>query len=85
MTILPGGKYLVASVTDAGHKRYALMIFVLDHHGRPAVALAQVETKTRAYDLQAKYMSLRGDQGIMIAFVRREFEPGKAERYGSVG
>jgi hypothetical protein len=74
MTVLPGGKYLVASVRDAGCKRYAIMVFVLDHTGKGSIALAKTPTKSKAYNLQAKYMTFHGVQGIAIAYIRRKFK-----------
>ena len=77
MTVLPGGKYLVASVRDTGCNRYAIMVFVLDHATRGSIALAKTPTKSKAYNLQAKYLAYNGVQGIAIAYIRRKFKSNK--------
>jgi hypothetical protein len=83
MTVLPGGKYLVASVRDTGNKRYAIIVYVMDHCGHN-VALAKTPTKSKAYNLQAKYMTHRGVQGITISYIRREFKGDGQDRCRSV-
>lgn len=83
MKVLPGGKYLVASV-DPGCRRYAIMVFVLDHAGSETMALAKTPTKSKAYNLQAKYMTFQGVQGIAIAYIRRKFKGTDRERCGLV-
>lgn len=68
MVILPGGVYLVASVREETRNSFALMIFVLDHRNGGALPLARTDTPTQAYNLQAKYMNLHGQNGITIAY-----------------
>jgi hypothetical protein len=75
MKLLPGGKYLVASVKDAASYRYYITIFLLDHPSGHKV-LARVPTDAKAHHLQAKYMTFNGKQGIMIAYIRRTFKNG---------
>ncbi|KAJ7109839.1 hypothetical protein C8R44DRAFT_264372 [Mycena epipterygia] len=76
MRLLPGGKFLIASVRDLSSHRYYITLFSLDHpKGNRAVA--RVPTISKAYDLQAKYMKYRGLHGIMIAYTRRTFKNGE--------
>ncbi|KAF5385016.1 hypothetical protein D9615_001024 [Tricholomella constricta] len=70
MKLLPGGKYLIASVKD--EYRYFLMVYCLDHPKGPK-ALARLPTQMKAYHLQAKYIKYKGEQVIMIAYVRRSW------------
>ena len=67
MVILPGGTHLVASVKEETCNSFALMVFVLDYRNGGALPLAKLGTPTQAYNLQAKYMRLRGQNGIVIA------------------
>jgi hypothetical protein len=83
MTVLPGGKYLVASV-DQGFRRYAIIIFALDHTGGESVALARTTTDTKAYSLQAKFMTHHDIQGIVISYLTRKFKGRELERAGFV-
>lgn len=77
LKLLPGGKYLVASVKDSCSYRFFIVVFCLDHP-QGYQALARAPTKSRAYNLQAKYMTYDSgsgpEQGIMIAYVRRTFK-----------
>ncbi|KAJ7492263.1 hypothetical protein FB451DRAFT_1122988 [Mycena latifolia] len=76
MRLLPGGKFLIASVRDLSSHRYYITLFSLDHpKGNRAVA--RVPTISKAYDLQAKYMKYRGAHGIMVAYTRRTFKNGE--------
>lgn len=78
MKMLPGGKYLVASVKDISCYRYFLMIYSLEHptpEGRKAIA--RCATTGKAFNLQAKYMKYKGVHGIMISYLQRQFQDGK--------
>ncbi|OBZ77473.1 hypothetical protein A0H81_02707 [Grifola frondosa] len=72
MTLLPGGHHLVASVADKKRYHYSLMVFIMDDHGS-AKPVAKTCTITKAYSLQAKYVTIRGQRGIAISYIRREF------------
>ncbi|KAJ3480199.1 hypothetical protein NLI96_g8515 [Meripilus lineatus] len=74
MVILPGGHYLVASVSDYGDQYHAVMLWMLDHTYAPAVPLAKTPVSTKAYNLQARYMTVGGRRGITISFVCRGFK-----------
>ena len=75
LKLLPGGKYLVASVKDVDSHRFYIVVFCLDHPNGPR-PLARFPTKAKALHLQAKYMRYQGAQVIMIAFVCRWFTEG---------
>jgi hypothetical protein len=72
MEILPGGKYLVASVRDETRNCYGVMIFALDYRIGGALALAKTSTPTKPYNLQAKYMIYEHLKGIVIAYTLRD-------------
>lgn len=73
--ILPGGKYLIASVKDSGNYRFFLVIFCLDHPNGPR-PLARYPVKSKALHLQAKYMKYKGQHVVIISFVCRSFVEG---------
>ncbi|KAJ7610882.1 hypothetical protein FB45DRAFT_761043 [Roridomyces roridus] len=76
MKLLPGGKFLIASVRDLSSYRYYITLFSLDHP-RGNRAVARMPTISKAYDLQAKYMKYNGKHGIMVAYTRRTFKGGE--------
>lgn len=80
MVILPGGHHLVASVREETCNSFALMLFVLDYRNGGVLPLAKSETPTQAYNLQAKYMSFRGEKGIMIACTLKDIRSKKYKR-----
>ena len=73
MVVLPGGKHLVASVTDYTCSVYSLMVFVMDYRHGGLIPLAKTPTETKAQNLRAKYMTVKGVTGIVVAYIRREF------------
>ena len=77
MVILPGGHHLVASVREETCNSFALMIFVLDYRNGGALPLAKTDTPTQAYNLQAKYMRLHHQNGIMIAYTLKDIRSKK--------
>ena len=83
MILLPGSQYMVASVSETSGQDWSLVVFVMD--GRyNVVPLAKTPTGTRAYNLQAKYMSMDGVVGITIAYVRRAWRHRGDAKKGSV-
>ena len=72
MAILPGGKYLVASVRDLARNCYGIITFALDYRVGGALPLAKTQTPTKAYNLKAKYMTFQGQKGIMISYCLRD-------------
>ena len=77
MVILPGGLHLVASVREETHNSFAIMVFVLDYRNGGALPLAKTDTPMQAYNLQAKYMKLHGENGIMIAYTTKDIRSKK--------
>jgi hypothetical protein len=71
MKIVPGGKYVIASVRE-GTNRYALMLFMMEHRVKTAYPVAKMPTPSKAYKLEAKYMRYETKMGIVISYVRRE-------------
>lgn len=57
MVIVPGGRYLVASVREAANIEHQIVVYILDHeHG--LVPIASLPTKSKAYQLQARYVNV---------------------------
>ena len=71
MKVVPGGKYVVASVRE-GTNRYALILFMMEHRVKTAYPVAKMATPSKAYKLEAKYMRYNNEMGIVISYVRRE-------------
>ncbi|KAI0688578.1 hypothetical protein C8T65DRAFT_767875, partial [Cerioporus squamosus] len=85
LALLPGGQYLVASVTDASRTRFALDLYTTDFAHRLGFPVARYDVPSKAFHLCAKYMSFRGQPGIVVAYVRRDFrKPHFAQRYGDI-
>ncbi|KAH7916394.1 hypothetical protein BJ138DRAFT_1052668 [Hygrophoropsis aurantiaca] len=76
MVVLPGGKYLVASVCNPARTHYSLVVYALDHRIGGVVPLAETPVKQKAYNLRAKYMIIEGTPCIAIAYIRRRISPG---------
>jgi len=53
------------------------MVFVLDYRNGGALPLAKVDVPTQAYNLQAKYMTLHGQNGVMIAYTIKDIRSKK--------
>ncbi|KAF5356544.1 hypothetical protein D9758_008215 [Tetrapyrgos nigripes] len=72
MILLPGGKFLIASLTDYRRTRFYIQVFSLDHPSHSGqYGLAKKAVATKAFNLRAKFMSYNGNQGIMIMFSMR--------------
>ncbi len=69
---LPGGNYVVASVTNATDSKYFLVIYAMDTLGC-ARAVAAMDTPSRAYSVEAKYMNVKDTPSIVIAFLHRDY------------
>ncbi|KAM6498570.1 hypothetical protein JOM56_006518 [Amanita muscaria] len=74
LVMVPGGKFLVASVKDQPGYRFNLTLYVMDHPRGIVQALARIPTISKAYFLQAKYVEWKGKRGIMIVYCRRRFQ-----------
>ncbi|KAG6871198.1 hypothetical protein C0992_011539, partial [Termitomyces sp. T32_za158] len=68
MKIIPGGKYLVASIGD--ERLFFISVFDLDHPTTPKL-LFSYRIRGKAYQLQAKYMRYHDRPVVMIAYVCR--------------
>lgn len=76
MYLLPGGKFLIASVKDRCNFRFYLVIYALDHHKGPR-AIARVPTMMKAYNVHARFMKVFGSEdGLVIGYTRRRFRTG---------
>ncbi|KAI0692044.1 hypothetical protein BC835DRAFT_90455 [Cytidiella melzeri] len=72
MTVLPGCRYMVASISDFTRTKWDLMLCVLDsRYG--VIPIARTSTKTKAFGLRARYLTVKGVPGVTIAFVRRDW------------
>jgi len=75
MKMVPGGKFLVASVRDRSNFRFFILVYALDVLFGSRM-LARVPTGYKAFNLQVKYMKHEGTDGMMISFIRRRFRDG---------
>ncbi|KAK2461528.1 hypothetical protein APHAL10511_005991 [Amanita phalloides] len=73
LVMVPGGKFLIASVRDEPGYRFYLVLYAMDHP-KGHRALARIPTISKAYFLQAKYGEWKGKRGIMIVYCRRRFQ-----------
>ncbi|KAI0352198.1 hypothetical protein OH77DRAFT_1592241 [Trametes cingulata] len=73
MVLLPGGQYMVASVADRSWQRFSIQVFTADFQYAQAAPIARLDIETKAFDLRAKYMTIHGVPGIVIAWVRRRY------------
>ncbi|KAI8974769.1 hypothetical protein BD414DRAFT_424052 [Trametes punicea] len=72
MVLLPGGRYLVASVTDPSEEQYSLVVYTVDP---PALSkpIAKTGTEMKAYALRAKFVTIKGQKSLAIAYIRRTY------------
>ncbi|KAK0192401.1 hypothetical protein F5146DRAFT_1190248 [Armillaria mellea] len=77
VALLPGGKYLIASMADINDCQYYLAVFDVDetpeHRNN---LLAKIPLPSRAYQLRARFMHYQGEQRIIAFYVRRSFPTG---------
>jgi hypothetical protein len=78
LKLVPGGKYLVASVRDVCNYWYFLVVYCMDHPSGP-IALARLETDVKAFNIEAQYMTYDHKQVLMIAYTRRYYPSGTPE------
>lgn len=71
MKLLPGGRFLVASVQHGS--RYFIVIYNMDSP-RGSLPVARYDIPVKGYNLDAKYLRYRGHDGIMISFFGRCWE-----------
>lgn len=76
MKLLPGGQYMVASMQDTSRHRFFICIFCLDHPESNFPPLARLPLPSKAINLEARFLSYGGKQGIMIMYSQRSPENG---------
>lgn len=81
MVLLPGSQYMVASVSDVDRQDWALVVYVLDSKYN-VIPIAKTPTRTKAYNLQAKYLTINGVHGIGVSYVIRDWRHRKDRQYG---
>ncbi|KAK0496739.1 hypothetical protein EDD18DRAFT_1331525 [Armillaria luteobubalina] len=75
LKLLLGGKYLVASIRNIVFRQFQIIIINLEHPGEGGVRpLSYIPVHGRATHLSAKYMTFRGEPGIMISYVCRSWK-----------
>ncbi|OSD04965.1 hypothetical protein PYCCODRAFT_1362559 [Trametes coccinea BRFM310] len=84
MVWVPGGRYLVASVTDPTETKYSLVIFTVDINKR-CRPIAKTDTQTKAYGLRVKYVTVRGEKSLAVAYLRREYHHKTDRRHSMKG
>ena len=73
MVVLPGGRYIVASVSDETRVWWQLVVY--DTASADAdVPVARYSTPTRPYGLQAKFMEYQGHRCIVLGFLARKWK-----------
>ncbi|KIY73382.1 hypothetical protein CYLTODRAFT_485538 [Cylindrobasidium torrendii FP15055 ss-10] len=78
--LMPGGKYLVASVKevcgDGGGPYFGVHVYALLGHGTQITAklIMALNTVGRVHELQARFVKRRRVTWLAIAFVRREYQ-----------
>lgn len=83
MVLLPGSQYLVASVSDASRQDWAVSIYVMDSRYN-VIPIAKIPTRTKAYNLHAKYLTVNGVHGIGLSYVTRDWRHRKDRTRGYV-
>ncbi|RDX40864.1 hypothetical protein OH76DRAFT_1459350 [Lentinus brumalis] len=84
MAVLAGGNHLVTSAAAPHDQYYSLIVWDMDVHGRPKM-VAAVATESKAYDIQAKYMTINGEKSIVIAYIQREYHRRKDRVAAALG
>ena len=81
MKLLPGSHYLVASATDTTRTQWGIVLYTLGSQS-DSVPIARMPTKSKAYNLDVKYMTLDGVPGITVTFIRRAYTNSRQRRHG---
>ncbi|RPD62886.1 hypothetical protein L227DRAFT_646223 [Lentinus tigrinus ALCF2SS1-6] len=72
MTLLPGGNHLITSACNRDSQHYSLIVWDLDVRGAPKM-VAGIPTDSKAYNIQAKYMTLDGVKCLVLAYLQRDY------------
>ncbi|TFK41981.1 hypothetical protein BDQ12DRAFT_645354 [Crucibulum laeve] len=75
LALVPGGKYLFASLKDSSNLRFWVVVYAMDHPQGPT-PIACFTPPDKAYNLEAKYAKYKGVEGIMLSHVSRKFAYG---------
>ena len=82
MTMVPGGQYVVASVSDEEKLRWALFVYSI--HARDNVLpLAKIPTETKAYNIKVRLVTATqagGERRLMITYLTRDFRQANHRR-----
>ncbi|KIK62242.1 hypothetical protein GYMLUDRAFT_260384 [Collybiopsis luxurians FD-317 M1] len=81
MKLLPGGQYMVASVKDTASRVFHICIFCLDHPESNFPPLAKLPLPSKAINIEARFLTHHGRQGIMVMYSLRAPEDGKLRGY----
>ncbi|KAJ3995485.1 hypothetical protein F5050DRAFT_1573460 [Lentinula boryana] len=81
LKLLPGGQYMVASVKDTASRRFYICIFCLDHPDPDFPPLARHSVPTRAFNIEARFLTWADRPGIMVFYSMRLPEDGKLRGY----
>ncbi|KAJ3723589.1 hypothetical protein DFJ43DRAFT_648646 [Lentinula guzmanii] len=81
LKLLPGGQYMVASVKDSASRRFYICIFCLDHPDPNFPPLARHSVPSRAFNIEARFLTWEDRPGIMIFYSMRLPEDGKLRGY----
>ena len=80
MALLPGGRYLVASVSDRDKWNWMLVLYAVHDRG-PAEPLVAYKTESRAQMLQAKFSDYKGKRGIAVSYLMRRWKHPDQDRH----
>ncbi|EKM55094.1 uncharacterized protein PHACADRAFT_255465 [Phanerochaete carnosa HHB-10118-sp] len=80
MVLLPGGRYLLASVSDRDKWQWMLVLYAVHDRG-PAEPLVAYRTESRAQMLQAKFSAYRGARGIVVSYLVRRWRHADQDRH----
>lgn len=83
MALLPGGRYLVASVSDRDKWNWMLVLYAIRDRG-PAEPLVAYKTESRALMLQAKFSDYKGKRGIAVSYLLRRWKHPNQDRHWAV-
>jgi hypothetical protein len=68
MCAVPGGQYFFTSECARGGGHWRIMLYYLDHCTGAAQPVGRLPTGEKAFNLQAKYMTVDGVAGIVLSY-----------------
>lgn len=72
MTMTAGGQYLLVSISNEEKHNWRIMVYVIRDKGK-VVPIAEIPTRTKAYSIKTKWVTMHGERGLMINYIRRDF------------